>query len=72
MPLPEMQILHGMGVSAGVAIGRAVVIETRGPAIFRIHLPEQELEAEVERLHEGARLAREDSDCAQERRLSRI
>jgi phosphoenolpyruvate-protein phosphotransferase (PTS system enzyme I) len=60
MPLPEMQILHGMGVSAGVAIGRAVVIETRGPAIFRIHLPEEELEAEVERLHEGARLAREE------------
>jgi phosphotransferase system enzyme I (PtsI) len=55
-----MQILHGMGVSAGVAIGRAVVIETRGPAIFRIHLPEEELDAEVERLHEGARLAREE------------
>lgn len=60
MPLPEMQVLHGMGVSAGVAIGRAVVIETRGPAIFRIHLPEEELEAEVERLQEGARLAREE------------
>src|SRR5262245_51025254 len=60
MPLPEMQILHGMGVSAGVAIGRAVVIETRGPAIFRIHLPEEDLDAEVERLHEGARLAREE------------
>lgn len=60
MPLAEMQVLQGMGVSAGVAIGRAVVIETRGPAIFRIHLAPEALDAEVERLHEGARLARED------------
>jgi len=55
-----MQVLHGLGVSAGIAIGRAVVIETRGPAIFRIHLPEEELEAEVIRFNEGARLAREE------------
>jgi phosphotransferase system enzyme I (PtsI) len=60
MPRPEMQILHGLGVSAGVAIGRAVVIETRGPAIFRIHLPEEQLDNEVERLREGALLAREE------------
>jgi phosphoenolpyruvate-protein phosphotransferase (PTS system enzyme I) len=60
MPIPEMQVLQGMGVSAGVAIGRAVVIETRGPAIYRIHLPEEDLDAEVERLHQGARLAREE------------
>ena len=60
MPVPEMQVLQGMGVSAGVAIGRAVVIETRGPAIYRIHLPEEELDAEVERLHQGARMAREE------------
>ena len=58
MPESEMQVLHGMGVSGGIAIGRAVVIETRGPDIFRIHLPETEIEAEVERLHEGARRAR--------------
>jgi phosphotransferase system enzyme I (PtsI) len=54
----EMQILHGMGVSAGIAIGRAVVIETQGPDIYRIHLPEAEIENEVARLHEGARHAR--------------
>ena len=60
MPEPEMQILHGLGVSAGVAIGRAMVIETRGPAIPRIHLPEEELDAEVERLRQGAQLAREE------------
>jgi phosphoenolpyruvate-protein phosphotransferase (PTS system enzyme I) len=60
MPLPEMQVLHGLGASAGIAIGRAVVIETRGPAIYRIHLPDEGLDSEVGRLHEGARLAREE------------
>jgi len=54
MQQPEMQILHGLGVSGGIAIGRAVVIETRGPDIFRIHLPPEDLDAEVVRLHEGA------------------
>ena len=54
MQQPEMQILHGLGVSGGIAIGRAVVIETRGPDIFRIHLPPEDLDAEVARLHEGA------------------
>src|SRR5262249_54240758 len=50
--------LKGLGVSGGIAIGRAVVIETRGPDIFRIHLPPDELEAEVARLHQGALHAR--------------
>jgi phosphoenolpyruvate-protein phosphotransferase (PTS system enzyme I) len=58
MPDSEMQILQGMGVSAGIAIGRAVVIETRGPDVFRLHLPQEEVEKEVARLHEGARHAR--------------
>jgi phosphotransferase system enzyme I (PtsI) len=60
MPLSEQQVLQGLGVSTGVAIGRAVVIETRGPAIFRIHLPVEELDTEVERLHQGALMAREE------------
>ncbi|HEX3531253.1 MAG TPA: phosphoenolpyruvate--protein phosphotransferase [Thermoanaerobaculia bacterium] len=54
MQQPEMQILKGLGVSGGIAIGRAVVIETRGPDIFRIHLLPEHLEAEVARLHKGA------------------
>jgi phosphotransferase system enzyme I (PtsI) len=58
MPEHEMKVLQGMGVSGGIAIGRAVVIETRVPDIFRIHLPESGVEAEVARLHEGARHAR--------------
>lgn len=58
MPGPEMQVLRGMGVSGGIAIGRAVVIETRRNDIFRIHLPDEQLEPEIDRLHEGVRLAR--------------
>src|SRR5436305_1689397 len=53
-----MSTLRGMGVSGGIAIGRAVIIETRGHDVFRIHLAEEQIEAEVERLHEGARHAR--------------
>jgi phosphotransferase system enzyme I (PtsI) len=54
----EMQVLQGMGVSDGIAIGRAVCIETRGPDVFRFHIPEDQVEKEVVRLHEGALHAR--------------
>ncbi|HSS78298.1 MAG TPA: phosphoenolpyruvate--protein phosphotransferase [Thermoanaerobaculia bacterium] len=58
MPAAEMLILQGMGVSSGIAIGRAVCIETRGPDVFRFHISEEQVEIEVARLHEGARLAK--------------
>ncbi|HYO14843.1 MAG TPA: phosphoenolpyruvate--protein phosphotransferase [Thermoanaerobaculia bacterium] len=60
MPRPEMQILQGMGVSEGIAIGRAVCIETRGPDVFRLHLSEGQIESEVTRLYDGVRHAREE------------
>jgi phosphoenolpyruvate-protein phosphotransferase (PTS system enzyme I) len=46
-----MQRLQGMGVSGGIAIGRAVVLENRGPDIFCFSLTEDQVGAEVERLH---------------------
>jgi len=58
MPQAEMQVLQGMGVSGGIAIGRAVVIETRGPEVYRLHVPEEQVESEVSRLREGAQHAR--------------
>jgi phosphoenolpyruvate-protein phosphotransferase (PTS system enzyme I) len=58
MPQTEMQTLKGMGVSGGIAIGRAICIETRGPDVFRLHVPESLLETEILRLREGARHAR--------------
>lgn len=58
MPRGAMQVLKGMGVSGGISIGRAVCIETRGPDVFRLHIPEDQVENEIQRLHEGARHAR--------------
>jgi phosphotransferase system enzyme I (PtsI) len=55
---PEMRKIQGMGVSGGIAIGRAVVIETRMPDVFRIHLAEEKIEPEVTRLHEAAQHAK--------------
>ena len=55
---PEMQEIQGMGVSGGIAIGRAVVIETRMPDVFRINLSEDRVEPEVTRLHEAAQHAK--------------
>ncbi len=54
----EMQVLRGMGVSGGIAIGSAVCIETRGPDVFRIPILEDHVEQEVARLYEGAEHAR--------------
>lgn len=58
MPEAEMQVLQGMGVSGGIAIGRAVYIETRGPEVYRLHISEDQVEGEVARLREGAEHAR--------------
>jgi phosphoenolpyruvate-protein phosphotransferase (PTS system enzyme I) len=67
MPRQEMQILQGMGVSDGIAIGRAICIETRGPDVFRLHINENQIESEVARLHEGARRALEELQRTRER-----
>ncbi len=53
----QMVRVHGMGVSAGIAIGRAVLISTRVGEVFRIPIDEPDLEAEVERFHEAVRQA---------------
>jgi phosphoenolpyruvate-protein phosphotransferase (PTS system enzyme I) len=56
----SMQVLHGMGVSAGVAIGRAVIVENRAQDVFRLPIREDQVDVEVARLHEAVALARED------------
>ena len=63
----EMQVLRGMGVSGGIAIGKAVCIETRGPDVFRIPLALDQVEEEVSRLYEGARHARHELMRTRER-----
>jgi phosphotransferase system enzyme I (PtsI) len=57
MPQTEMQVLQGMGVSGGIAIGRAICIETRAD-VLRLHVPESQLDKEVLRLRDGALHAR--------------
>ncbi len=47
----EMQVLSGMGVSGGIGIGRAVCLESRQSAVYRLPLPESEIEPEVARFH---------------------
>jgi phosphotransferase system enzyme I (PtsI) len=46
-----------MGVSGGIAIGRAICIETRAD-VLRLHVPESQLDKEVLRLRDGALHAR--------------
>lgn len=54
----EMRILTGMGVSGGIAIGRAICVESGGPEVFRIHISGEDVEQEVKRLHAGAEHAK--------------
>ena len=56
----DMQILRGMGVSLGIAIGRAVCISTRVGEVFRLALAEDGVEAEIERLRAAVRHAQEE------------
>jgi phosphotransferase system enzyme I (PtsI) len=58
--MAEMQVLTGMGVSGGVAIGRAVVIETREPDVFRQPLMEDQVADELARLDHAVTHARDE------------
>ncbi len=55
-----MQVLRGMGVSEGVAIGRAVCISTRVGEVFRLTLGDDDVEPEVERFRAAVRHAQEE------------
>ncbi|HTQ79964.1 MAG TPA: phosphoenolpyruvate--protein phosphotransferase [Thermoanaerobaculia bacterium] len=57
MTAERMQVLSGMGVSGGIAIGRAVCISTRVSEVFRFTLEEGAVEAEVERFQKALRHA---------------
>ncbi|HEV3458368.1 MAG TPA: phosphoenolpyruvate--protein phosphotransferase, partial [Thermoanaerobaculia bacterium] len=55
-----MRVLRGMGVSPGVAIGRAVIVETRAEDVFRQPIQEDQVDSEVARLMEAVWHARRD------------
>jgi phosphotransferase system enzyme I (PtsI) len=60
MTSPPTQVLEGMAISEGVAIGRAICVDTRIQDVFRIPLTEGEEEREVERLAAAVRRARQE------------
>jgi phosphoenolpyruvate-protein phosphotransferase (PTS system enzyme I) len=62
-----MQILRGLGVSEGVGIGRAVTIENRGGEVYRFPLPDDQIDAEIERFHRATREALEEVQGLRER-----
>lgn len=62
-----MQTIEGLGVSGGIAIGRAVVIENRARDIYRLPLPADEVDEEVARFQEAVEQARTEVARTQER-----
>lgn len=55
-----MATLRGMGVSEGVAIGRAVCLETRISDVFRFPLDPEDVEGEIQRLREAVHRTEEE------------
>ena len=55
-----MEKLEGIGASEGIAIGAAVSINTRISDIYQIPVPEDEIEAEIERFSEAVEHTREE------------
>ncbi len=65
-----MSALRGTGVSPGVAVGRALVMERDAAPLFRLALPPERIEAEVLRLEGAIEASREQLRGIKER-LSR-
>jgi phosphotransferase system enzyme I (PtsI) len=49
----EIRTYKGIGVSPGIAIGRAVIIERREASVYRVPIREEEVEPEVNRFNEA-------------------
>lgn len=52
---PAMQVLTGLGVSDGIAIGKAVVVRSRLGEVYRFPLTEEDVPEEIERFEEALR-----------------
>jgi phosphotransferase system enzyme I (PtsI) len=50
--------LHGTGVSPGIALGRALLVERRATPAFRLPVAAQDIEREVDRLRRAAEASR--------------
>ncbi len=65
-----MSTLRGTGVSPGIAVGRALVVERDAVPVFRLSVPEEELGQELARLEAAIEGSREQLRSVKER-LSR-
>ena len=63
----DPQILQGLGVSPGVAIGRAVCLSIHHLEVYRIPIPAADVEAEVERLRDATRQTRIELEATRKR-----
>lgn len=64
-----MQTIKGLGVSGGIAIGRAVVMENRARDIYRLPIPPEEVDREVNRFLEAVEQARTEVSRTRDRAL---
>jgi phosphotransferase system enzyme I (PtsI) len=62
-----MRVLEGLGVSRGVAIGRAVTVADPGDQVLRFHLDPQQIDAEIQRFELARRSAIGELEKAQHR-----
>src|SRR5687767_15929671 len=49
----DIRTYKGVGVSPGIAIGRAVIVEKRVASIYRVPIREEEVESETTRFTEA-------------------
>ena len=55
----DIRSYKGIGVSPGIAVGRAVLVEKREAAIYRVPIREEDVPAEVTRLNEAIERTRD-------------
>jgi phosphotransferase system enzyme I (PtsI) len=64
--------LRGTGVSPGIAVGRALVVERDAAPVFRLAVPKDQAEREVRRLGEAIEASREQLRAVKERLLREV
>ncbi len=63
----DPQILQGLGVSPGVAIGRAVCLSIHHLEVYRIPIPAADVDAEVARLRDATQQTRIELEATRKR-----
>src|SRR5439155_10971724 len=56
----DVRTYKGIGVSPGIAIGRAVIIERREASVFRVPIREEDVESEVNRFLQSLEKTRDE------------